>query len=288
LLLAVGPASGKRLKVGTRQLLELAGPMIRVVVEAVSMRPIVLWVSLAVLCCAGSVRLSAAPTWEEGRNYFLVVPARDTGLPSGKVEVTEVFSYGCPACNAFVATADQLKASLPANVVFDYLPASFKPNEDWPMFALAYCTAQSLGIADKWHDAMFDAVWSTGELAIFDPGTQRIKPTLPTIQDAALFYQRHAGVPAQKFLAAANSFAVDTRVRADEAAVIAYRVDRTPTIIVNGKYRLHAESAGGPSQLIDLVKWLVAKESGANGNSAAAKPVASAAKSTRSLSTGAP
>ena len=144
---------------------------------------------------------------------------------------------------------------------------------------------QSLGIADKWHDAMFDAVWATGELAIFDPGTERIKPTLPTIQDAALFYQRHAGVPAAKFMAAANSFAVDTRVRAAEAAVVAYRVDRTPTLIVNGKYRLHAESAGGPTQLIDLVKYLVAKESGAHGvakesgtpgNLGAAKPAASA------------
>jgi thiol:disulfide interchange protein DsbA len=41
---------------------------------------------------------------------------------------------------------------------------------------------------------------------------------------------------------------------------VAYKVDRTPTIIVNGKYRLHVESAGGTDQLIDLVKYLVAKE----------------------------
>jgi thiol:disulfide interchange protein DsbA len=48
-----------------------------------------------------------------------------------------------------------------------------------------------------------------------------------------------------------------------------YRVDGTPTIVVNGKYRLDLHSAGGPDQLIELVNWLVAKESGG-----AAKPPA--------------
>jgi len=43
---------------------------------------------------------------------------------------------------------------------------------------------------------------------------------------------------------------------------MAYKVDRTPTIIVNGKYRLQVESAGGTDQLVELVKFLVAKESG--------------------------
>jgi thiol:disulfide interchange protein DsbA len=39
-----------------------------------------------------------------------------------------------------------------------------------------------------------------------------------------------------------------------------YHIDRTPTIVVNGKYRLQVESAGGTDQLIELVKYLVAKE----------------------------
>jgi len=53
---------------------------------------------------------------------------------------------------------------------------------------------------------------------------------------------------------------VDLKVRTDEDLITGYKVDRTPTIIVNGKYRLHVESAGGTDQLIDLVKYLVAKE----------------------------
>jgi thiol:disulfide interchange protein DsbA len=222
-----------------------------------------------VFCCALAVLLSlaihcsaqAAQVWTEGKNYFLVEPARPTSVAAGKVEVTEVFSYACPACNLFQPTIHKLKQSLPANAVLDYLPASFNPSEDFPMFQLAFCTAQVLGVAESTHDAMFDAVWKTGELAVVDPGTDHLKAHLPTIEDAARFYQRQAAVPVEKFLAAAKSFAVDLKVRTDEDLLQAYQVDRTPTIIVNGKYRLHPESAGGPDQVIELVKWLVAKES---------------------------
>ena len=106
---------------------------------------------------------AGARTWTEGVNYFLITPAHPTSLPAGKVEVTEVFSYACPACNIFQPTMHKLKASLPPNAVLDYLPASFNPAEDWPMFQLAYFTAQALGVADQTHDAMFNAVWQSDQ-----------------------------------------------------------------------------------------------------------------------------
>jgi thiol:disulfide interchange protein DsbA len=215
----------------------------------------------AVLALGTCAPLHAAPTWTEGVSYFLIDPPHPTSLPPGKVEVTEVFSYACPACNLFVPTMHKLKTNLPSNAVLDYLPASFNSSEDWPMFQLAYFTAQTLGVADQWHDAMFNAVWQSGELAVIDPATRGIKNRLPAIEDAAAFYKAKAGVPTDKFLATAKSFAVDVKVRAAEGLIQAYRVDRTPTIVVNGKYRLHTESAGGPDQLVELVKWLVAKES---------------------------
>lgn len=204
----------------------------------------------------------AATNWTEGRNYFLITPPRTPAVAPGKVEVTEVFSYGCPACNLYVPTIHKLQKSLPPNAVLDYLPASFNSSEDWPMFQLAYLTAQSLGIADQSHDAMFDAVWTTRELSVIDPATQRIRAHLPTIEDAARFYNRRSGVPVDKFVSTAKSFAVDVKVRSAEDAIQAYKVDRTPTIIVNGKYRLFPQSAGGTEDdVIELVNWLVAKES---------------------------
>jgi thiol:disulfide interchange protein DsbA len=209
---------------------------------------------------AASQALGAAQ-WAEGVNYFQVLPPHPVSLPLGKVEVTEVFSYGCPACNAFLPVMHKLAQKLPANAVLDYVPASFNPTEDWPMFQRAFYAAQALGVAEKTHDAMFDAVWKSRTLATIDPKTERLVDHMPTIEDAAKFYQKAAGVPAQKFIDTANKdFTVDRNIRAAEAFVEGCRVDRTPTIIVNGKYRLYTESAGDPDKLIELVLWLVAKE----------------------------
>jgi thiol:disulfide interchange protein DsbA len=214
-----------------------------------------------ILALAVSMPAHGAQTWTEGVNYFLIQPARTPSVPAGKIEVTEVFSYACPACNIFQPTMHKLKQAMPANVVVDYLPAAFNTAEDWPMFQLAYVTAQVLGVDQQTHDAMFDAVWKGGDLSINDPSTRGLKSRMPTIEDAAKFYNQHAGVPVEKFVAASKSFSADLKVRTDQDLIIAYKVDRTPTIIVNGKYRLHVESAGGTDQAIELVKYLVAKES---------------------------
>jgi protein dithiol oxidoreductase (disulfide-forming) len=215
----------------------------------------------AVLTLSASVSAHSAQTWTEGVNYFLISPPRPTSVPPGKVEVTEVFSYACPACNIFQPTMHKLKQSMPPNVVVNYLPAAFNTAEDWPMFQLAYVTAQILGVDQQTHDAMFDAVWKGGDLSISDPSTRALKSRMPTIEDAAKFYNQRAGVPIDKFIATSKSFSADMKVRSAQDLMMAYKVDRTPTIIVNGKYRLHVESAGGTDQLIDLVKYLVARES---------------------------
>jgi thiol:disulfide interchange protein DsbA len=215
---------------------------------------------LGVLALALSLPARAAQVFTEGVNYFLIQPARAPALPPGKIEVTEVFSYACPACNIFQPTMHKLKQSLPANVVVDYLPAAFNTAEDWPMFQLAYVTAQILGVDQQTHDAMFDAVWKGGDLSITDSATRALKSRMPSIEDAARFYSQHAGVPVEKFIATSKSFSADLKVRTDQDLIMGYKVDRTPTVIVNGKYRLHVESAGGTDQLIDLVKYLVAKE----------------------------
>jgi protein dithiol oxidoreductase (disulfide-forming) len=215
--------------------------------------------SLAASAPAPTAAPTPAPKWIEGRNYYLV-PAPKAPLPPGKVLVTEVFSYACPACNQFQPYMQKLVKSLPANAVVDFVPASFNPSEDWPMFQLAYVTAQALGVADRTHEAMFEAVWTSGELATTDAGGT-LKAHMPTIEDAARFYQKQAGVPVATFLSTSKSFGVDSQVRKDEGLIKDYGVDRTPTIVVNGKYRVHVQAAGSPEQLIELVNWLVAKES---------------------------
>ena len=220
--------------------------------------------------------LAHAATYTEGVNYFLVSPAQHTNVPAGKIEVAEVFSYACPFCAQFSPLVHQLQASLPSNAQMTFIPASFIPAEDWPMFQRATCTAQILGIFDKTHDKVFDAVWKTGELAISDPKTHQLKNPLPTIEDVAKYYNHISGVPVQKFLDTAKSFAVDTAMRRDDALVLAYHIDGTPSLLVNGKYRVTVQSAGGMQQMIEVAKYLVAQESKAGANARAAQAGSSA------------
>lgn len=198
--------------------------------------------------------------WVEGKNYFRIDPAQPTSHP-GKIEVTEVFSYGCPACNQFHPIVEQLAKSLPANAVMVYLPVSFNSAENFPMLQRAYYTAQALGVAGKAHDAVFDAVWKSGELSALKAGGQGLKPAsaLPTIEDAAKVYARF-GVDPKEFVAVAQSFTVNTQVKRADELVKAYGVESTPTMVINGKYRYTVNDAGGYSQTIELAQWLVAKE----------------------------
>jgi protein dithiol oxidoreductase (disulfide-forming) len=216
---------------------------------------------LAIVAASAPVT-RAAETWAEGQHYAVLTPPQRTSVPAGKVEVMEVFSYACPACSNFQPVMIKLKQSLPANVQLVLLPASFNTSEDWPMFQRAYFTAQSLGIAERTHQAMFDAVWNSGELAVADPATHHLKSPQPSIQDAARFYARVGGIKPEAFLAAASSFQVDTKIRAADAQIAAMKVPGTPCIVVNGKYRVDMQSVRNTDQLIDLVKFLVAKESG--------------------------
>ena len=168
---------------------------------------------LGLLLLAITPSAYCAAAWVQGSNYFLIQPAQATSVAPGKIEVTEVFSYACPACNRFYPVVDRLRTALPANAELNFVAAAFRADEDWPMFQRAYYTAQSMDIDKKSHDAMFDAVWKTGELAVFDPRTQRIKLPAPGIEDAARFYARVAGVKPETFVANAGSFGVDVKIR---------------------------------------------------------------------------
>lgn len=214
------------------------------------------------LCLLSASALAGEPQWIEGKHYFRLQPAVPVNVPAGKVEVTEIFSYGCPACNRFAPFMRSLKQGLPINAVVNYVPASWNTAEDWPMFQRAYLTAANLGVADRAHDAVYDSVWKNGALAIMD-SSGRVKSKLPTIDDAARFYAKTTGVAADKFVATAKSFAIELDIKRTEDRIAAAKADQTPTLVVNGKYRSNPPAAGGDAQLVELVKWLVARESGA-------------------------
>jgi thiol:disulfide interchange protein DsbA len=211
------------------------------------------------LAALATLRAGAAPAFVEGQDYLVLRQPQRTSVAPGKIEVLEVFSYGCPACNSFEPTLELLKKSLPPNAQLAYLPAAFIPTEDWPMFQRAYFAAQALGIAERTHQQMYEAVWKTGELATTD-SQHRLKSPQPSIEQAAAAYARWTGIKQEDFLAMARSFTVDGRMRAADEQVLAMQVPSTPCIVVNGRYRI-AESMRSASQLIPLIRFLVAKDS---------------------------
>ena len=175
---------------------------------------------------------ASAATYEAGKHYDVLPQAQRTNVAPGKVEVMEVFSYGCPACDHFQPTMKKLKAALPANAQLVYLPASWNAAENWPTFQRAYLTAKSLGVADKAHDQMFAAIWNSGgELAIQENGPgSPLKKKLPSIDDIARFYQKVAGTNPADFVAASKSFSVDLKMRQADAQILAMKVTGTPTL----------------------------------------------------------
>lgn len=198
---------------------------------------------------------AATPTqWQAGTNYFVIDPPQPTASGS-KIEVLEVFSYACPHCAHFQPYAQQLKKSLPSYASFGYMPAVFQPA--WEPFARAFYAEQSLGVLDKTHQKLFDALYTEHQ-------------QLRTIDDLATFFATQ-GVDKAKFLSAANSFEVESKLSRARDLVTKYGIDGTPSIIVNGKYRASGSSAGGFPQLIELVNWLVAKEHADNAKPAKKK-----------------
>lgn len=205
---------------------------------------------MAVACSAQDHATASPPAakteWEAGKHYFLIDPP----AVSPANEVVEVFSYACPHCAHFQPSVNELKKRLPKEITFRYVPAIFHPS--WEPFARAYFAAESMGVLGKTHQATFDAL-------------HRDRKPIASIEDIAAFYGT-LGVDSQKFLATAQSFVIAGQLGKAQDDTRQFQIDGTPTIIVAGKYRLSASSAGGFPQAVELTLWLVQKELAAHHN----------------------
>lgn len=180
-----------------------------------------------------------------GQDYLLIAPPQTT--KDDQVVVTEVFSYACPHCADFQPYAGELKNKLPKGVKFDLLPAVF--NAMWEPYARAFYTAQSMGLVDKTHQALFDAI-------------HRDHEPLRTIQDLAnLFYANYGANPGE-FLSTATSFVIEGELAQGNQKVRDWQVDATPTLIIDGKYRVTAnpERGIGFQQMVQIALQLVDRE----------------------------
>lgn len=201
-----------------------------------------------------ALRLGAAaatsPTssqFKEGTNYQRIVPAQPTTVAPGKVEVVEVFWYGCGHCFALDPAIESWRSKgKPGYVEFVRVPAMW--NDATRMHARVFYAAELLGKLDALHSLIFREINVNGN-------------QLNTVDKISAFFQEH-GVSKDEFTKAFSSFAVESKLQRADFLNRRYRVQSVPTVVVNGKYTTDVSGAGGESQLFTLINELAAHEHG--------------------------
>jgi thiol:disulfide interchange protein DsbA len=214
-----------------------------------------------------TVALQVAPGFvpRPGTDYVLLTPAQPT-WGQGKIEVVEVFSYRCSHCAEFQPKVNAWKKTMPAEVRWEYVPAVF--GGSWDTFARAFFAAQLMGIQPQTHDKVFQGVF-----------VDRIAGE-GTVEDIAKMYSKW-GVDQAKMLATMNSFGVTAKLNRAHQFAVRTGVDGTPTIIVNGKYRVSVTPDRGFDGMLATTSYLIAQERAASKSAKpapAAKPAAPAKK----------
>lgn len=218
------------------------------------MRNLFLGAGLA-LTALFSIPAMAAETFQAGKQYTELRAAQPVAVP-GKIEVAEVFWYGCPACNMFEGVLKPWTKKLPADVNFVKVPAQF--NEVLSMHARLYYTLEVLKVDSKVHEAVFAGIHEKKDPRV-TPARDGRKVTLPTPEQLADFVAEQ-GVDKGQFLKTYDSFAVRNRLAKADKLVRSYQISGVPEMVVNGKYRIELQKAGGFEQMLEVVDFLVEKE----------------------------
>jgi thiol:disulfide interchange protein DsbA len=204
---------------------------------------------LALLLPLG-LRAEEPANFVEGTHYERIPEPVRTADPS-RIEVVEMFWYGCVHCFHFEPLLAKWQQTLPKDVDFHRSPAMW--NQPMALHAQAFYTAQVLGVLPKVHDPLFNAL-----------NVDR-KP-LATEADLAALFVAH-GVKEEDFHKAFNSFGVQASVKQADARARSYGITGTPEVVVEGKYRVSARTAGSPENMLKVMDFLIAKERAARAGS---------------------
>ncbi|MGH8378694.1 MAG: thiol:disulfide interchange protein DsbA/DsbL [Gammaproteobacteria bacterium] len=190
----------------------------------------------------------AASIFKEGVNYVPVSPPQPTTVQPGQIEVIEFFWYGCPHCFAFEPYVDAWLKHKPANVVFKLIPAAWTGGEHMDIDAKAFYTAQSLGIGEKIHDPLFNAIHVQNQYALINS------------QDALQGFFAKYGASKQQFDSTWNSFGVQLKMNQALQTLTRYGIQGVPTFVINGKWMTGAGYQMAPADAMKCIEFLVQKE----------------------------
>lgn len=181
----------------------------------------------------------AQSKWQENTHYKVIAEK-----PSSKPKVQEVFSYWCPACNAFETVVPQIKRDLPSSIPFEKVHVNF--NGSTTKETQNHATAAMLAAKALKTDAQFNK-------ALFSAIHQQRTP-ITSKADILAVYAR-TGADVAKLEKMMTSFGIRSQVAKNDK--IARGVRSVPTIIINEKYQAIFTRDMTPDQSVELINWLV-------------------------------
>jgi thiol:disulfide interchange protein DsbA len=192
--------------------------------------------------------------YQEGLHYFLI-----EGAPTksdGTMQLEEAFSYLCTHCFTFEPYVASWKQRKPENVKFRRIPVVFGRGS-WELYARGYVTAEMMNVPAEAHTALMDRIWKE-------------KAIIRNLDELATFYSQF-GLDKEKFISTSRSFAVDGMLRKDQSLVRTYGIRGTPSVVLNGKYRIAGSAAvGNYDVMFDIVDYLIELETSASQQTSAA------------------
>jgi len=201
---------------------------------------------LLALMMVVTLQAANAANYVQGQHYVeLDYPVR-TNNPD-KVEVVELFWYGCPHCFRLEPGVEAWKAGIAEDVDFQQIPAVL--GRSWEPHARAFWVATATGVLEQTHQAFFNAIHLDKKRMVSEGELKR-------------FFAAY-GVSEAQFDQHYRGFATESRLKQTESRINSYGIQGVPAFIVNGKYRVSASSAGGEQALFDVINFLIEKERGA-------------------------
>ena len=182
------------------------------------------------------------PAFEEGKDYVRLPTPMPPSAPD-KIEVIEFFSYTCPHCYDLEPTVQDWLKRKPENVTLTRIAVAF--GASWEPTARAYYAAEALGVADKMHQPLFDAI-------------HQDKRKLGNEDELAAFFAEQ-GVNQDAFRKAYQSFQTETQFRRGNQLAQRYGVRGVPTVIVGGQYDVRSP------RIFEVVDFLIAKLAASQG-----------------------
>ena len=209
------------------------------------------------LACADSqpgpgVTATAGAGFEEGVHYVELFQPLSVETPDNKIEVADVFWYGCPHCYKLEPALQKWKKTASGDIQVISIPGIMNPG--WRIHAKAFYAAQAMGIMDKVHEPLFQAIHEQG---------RRLSS-----EGALLRFFASLGIDADKFKAAMDSMAVATKVQRAEKLGKESGLTGVPALIVAGRYRVLNSGVRSYDEIFQVVDFLVAKERSRRQNTA--------------------